>query len=188
MGAASADRLTQQKDAQLKSYKVKTATKIYAGTMVAVDGNGWALPAADAANLRVVGIADAQADNSAGADGALSVKVRRGVFRLVASSITQPMVGQIMYVVDDQTFDDGKGTNGIKAGRLVEYVGAADGWIEILGGLSQGAVTADAAVTAAADGTDLASTETLANDLKAKYNAAVTLINELKGIVNTYLA
>lgn len=39
---------------------------------------------------------------------------------------------------------------------------------------------ADSAITAEADATDLATVLTLANDLKAKYNAAVTLINELK--------
>lgn len=44
--------------------------------------------------------------------------------------------------------------------------------------------TANSAVTAVADATDLAEVLTLANDLKAKYNAAVTLINEFKTALN----
>lgn len=48
--------------------------------------------------------------------------------------------------------------------------------------------TADSAVTAVADATDLATALTLVNDLKAKYNAAVTLINEQKVQLNTLLA
>ncbi len=187
--AASADRLITQKDADEKAYPVKASTKIYAGTMVALDANGVALPAADAANLKVVGIADVQADNSAGAAGDIKVKVRRGVFKLPASSITDAMVGKLMYVVDDQTFDDAKGTNGIKAGRLVERISNTEGWIEILGAMGPGAVVADAAVTAVADAdaTYGQPEADLINDIKAKYNATVALVNELKAIVNTNL-
>ena len=45
--------------------------------------------------------------------------------------------------------------------------------------------TANSAVTAVADATDLAEVLTLANDIKAKYNAAVVLINEMKTSLNT---
>jgi hypothetical protein len=46
------------------------------------------------------------------------------------------------------------------------------------------AVTANSAPTVLVDATDDATVWALANDLKAKYNAAVTLINELKTILN----
>jgi len=45
--------------------------------------------------------------------------------------------------------------------------------------------TADAAATVVADGSDLATTQALANDIKALYNAAVPLINELKAKLDT---
>ena len=49
-----------------------------------------------------------------------------------------------------------------------------------------GALASPAAVaTVLADGNDAASTQALANDLKAKYNAAVTLINEMRTRFNT---
>jgi hypothetical protein len=166
--ALSTDRVTETKQRGAKSYPVKAATKIYAGAMVCVDGNGWALPAADAANLKMVGVATKQVDNSAGANGDLQVPVESPIVaRYSASSITQAMVGTMMYVVDDNTFDDALGTNGIKAGRLVEFISATEGWIEIRES-GQGSVLANAG------GTYTAAEQSLINDLKTKVN---TLIN-----------
>ena len=133
MAALAQDRTTRKKTPGLKAYPVKAATKIFAGSKVAVDANGWAVPAADAAGLRVVGVAYQQADNTAGANGAMMVLVDAPVIALFdATSITQAMVGQIMYVVDDHTFDDAPGVNAIKAGRLIEFVSVNSGWIEIM--------------------------------------------------------
>jgi hypothetical protein len=129
--ALSADRITQRQDPNFQSYPVKAATKIYAGSMVAVGADGFAIPAVNAANAIVVGVADKTVDNTAGADGALRVSVWRGVFLLKATSITQAMVGTVMYVVDDETFDDAVGAASIKAGRLIDYVSATSGWILI---------------------------------------------------------
>ena len=163
MAPLAADRITKQKDPKLKNYPVKTATTIYAGGLVAVDGNGFALPAADAANLKVVGVAKAQVVNS-GADGALSVQVETDVLvELPATSITQAMVGKVMYVVDDQTFDDAKGTNGVKAGRLAEFVSTTKGWLHVQP-TGPGSVVADADATYGQPEADLI------NDLKAKVN------------------
>jgi len=71
--------------------------------------------------------------NTTGADGAKNVRVRRqGVFEFDAASITQAMVGDPMYVVDDHTFDDAAGsTNDVKVGILVKYGSATKGWIDI---------------------------------------------------------
>ena len=161
--ALSADRITKTKDPKLKSYPVKTATTIYAGSIVAVDGNGFALPAADAANLKVVGVAQKQVVN-AGADGALSVNVETDILaEFAASSITQAMVGKVMYVVDDQTFDDAKGTNGVKAGRLAEFISTTKGYLHIQPA-GPGCVVADADATYGQPEADLI------NDLKAKVN------------------
>lgn len=168
MAALTNDRVTQKKQPGLKSYPVLASTVIYAGSLVAIQANGFAVPAADAANLRVVGVASARADNSAGANGAISVNVEAPVIaRFAASSITQAMVGQMMYVVDDQTVDDAIGTNGVKAGRLVEFISTTEGWIKVI-------ETGRAAVTADADAT--------------YGQPEADLINELKTIVNTLIA
>lgn len=164
MTALAADRNTQSKIGGIQIFPVDGGSTIYKGALVAVNAAGYLIPASDLANAKVVGVADEAVDNSAGADGALDCRVVSGrTFKFAASSITQAMVGEMMYVVDDQTFDDGVGTNGIKAGRLVQYVSATEGWIHIpFGGVGIGITTAD--------GSDAGTTQTLANAIKAAYN------------------
>ena len=48
--------------------KVAASTTIFAGSIVAANATGFAIPAADAAGIVVMGIAEEAADNSAGAD------------------------------------------------------------------------------------------------------------------------
>jgi len=164
MAALSADRNTLSKEGNVQQYPVDGGSTIYKGALVAINAAGYLIPAADAASARVVGVADEKVDNSAGADGDLNCRVVSGrAFKFDATAITQAMVNQIMYVVDDHTFDDSQGTNGIKAGRLVQYVSATSGWIFIpRGGISEGTVVANA--------TDLATAEALVNDIKTIIN------------------
>jgi hypothetical protein len=147
MAALTQDRITKKKFAfDGEPLPVKAATKIYAGAKVAVDANGFAVPASDTAALRVMGVAKATVDNTAGADGALIVNVLNGLFLFDATSITQAMLGQVMYVVDDHTFDDVAGTNGVKAGRLVSFVSTTSGWL-LVQPTAVGSVVADADAT-----------------------------------------
>lgn len=133
MTALSSDRLTSYREGIELDFPVAADTKIYAGSMVCVDADGYAVPAADTSGYLFLGVALEQVDNSAGADGAKNVRVRRtGVFEFDAASITQAMIGDPMYAVDDQTFDDAAGpTNDIKVGILVKYGSATKGWIDI---------------------------------------------------------
>ena len=48
------------------------------GTMVALNADGYAVPAAKAADLVIAGVAQSYANNRQGADGAEVVSVRRG--------------------------------------------------------------------------------------------------------------
>jgi len=129
----SADRATAYRDGLEQELPVAASTLIYAGSLVAVDAAGYAVPAADAAGLVVMGVAMARADNSAGAAGDIQVVVRRrGVFRFKGSGLAQAQVGQDMYAVDDQTVAAASvTTNDIKVGRLVAYISASDGWVAI---------------------------------------------------------
>lgn len=164
MPALTTDRITQKKQPGYKSYPLKAAAKIYAGSLVALDVNGFVVPAADTANLKVVGVAGVTVDNTAGADGAVTVTVEAPILaRFAAASITQAMVGRVMYVVDDQTFDDAVGTNAIKAGRLAEFLSTTEGWLEIRPA-GAGVVLADADATYGQPEADLI------NDLKVKVN------------------
>jgi len=134
MAVLAASIETSRKEAGLKSYPCGVDI-LYKGGFVAVDETGYAMafPAvASAVGLCFVGVAAEKVDNSGGSDGDDYVKVfTRGLFKMAATSITQVMVGEMMYLVDDQTFDDVPGTYGIPVGILVEYVSATEGWIDI---------------------------------------------------------
>lgn len=154
--ALTADKNFQSKGGRLFTYPVDGGSIIYKGALVCTNAAGFLVPAADTAGFsNCVGVADERVDNSAGADGALNCRVRCGERYLVnATSITQGMVGDQMFVVDDATFDDSAGVvNNIRAGILVEFVSATSGWILIAlpaitpgtigaGDIGAGAVTA----------------------------------------------
>lgn len=133
MAGLTRDRATSYREGVEVDYPVAAGAKIYAGSLVCVNADGFAVPAADTSGYVFVGVALEQMDNSAGANGAKSIRVRReGVFEFDAASITQAMVGDPMYVVDDHTFDDAAGpTNDIKVGLLVKFASATKGWIDI---------------------------------------------------------
>ncbi len=133
MAALTKDRATSYREGVEIDFPVAATTKIYAGSLVCVNASGYAVPAADTAGLKFIGVALQQMDNSTGANGDKSLRIRRtGVFEFDAASITQAMVGDSMYAVDDHTFDDAAGpTNDVKVGVLVKYASATRGWIDI---------------------------------------------------------
>lgn len=183
MAALTADRNTQSKIGEIAIYPVSATTQIYKGSLVMIDADGFLIPAADAANGRVVGVADENVDNNPGSDGDLDCRVVAGrKFRFAATAITQAMVNQCMYIVDDQTFDDSNGTNAIKAGRLVEFVSTTEGWIYIpKGGIHEGI----AAVAAPAGGTGATAG---AYDTAANRDLAIALINDMRTLFNDGVA
>jgi hypothetical protein len=133
MAGLTKDRATPYRDGIEIDYPVAANTKIFAGSLVCANTNGYLVPATDTIGLKFVGVAIEQMDNTGGANGAKKVRVRRvGAFEFDAASITQAMVGTSMYVVDDHTIDDSSGpTNDIRVGILVKYVSDTKGWIDI---------------------------------------------------------
>ncbi len=168
MTALTATRNTRSQGVGLKHYPVAATTTIYKGGMVCIDADGYAVPAADTSGLsNCIGVAHEDVDNSGGVDGDLNVRVELGrVHLLVATSITQAMVGDNMYVVDDQTFDDVDPGNSIRAGILMQFVSTTSGWILIAqlfdlgtvgaGDLGAGSVTITKIGADAVDGTKIA--------------------------------
>jgi hypothetical protein len=131
--ALSADRETREKIGIDTPVPVAASTKLYGGGLVAVDADGYAVPGADTAGLKICGVAQEQVDNSSGADGDLTVKVRRGrAFLLKGSGLTQAMLGDTLYAVDDETVAAASvTTNDIPAGKMVEFVSATAAWVLI---------------------------------------------------------
>ena len=107
MSALAADRNTLQKERVLRSIPVKASQLIYAGAIVCVNSSGLATKGATATGLTAVGVAEKRADNSAGADSAINVRVRRGVFcfdnSTSSDAIAEKDIGATVYIVDDHT-------------------------------------------------------------------------------------
>jgi hypothetical protein len=129
-----ADRDTPYRTGEDQSDPVKGATKIFAGSLVCLDANGWAVPGATATTLKARGRAEEQADNSGGADGAEAVRTRKGVFRFKnsgADPIDRSHIEGTAYIVDDETVAATNGTNTRSAAGKIVDLDAAGVWVEI---------------------------------------------------------
>ncbi|WP_299427201.1 hypothetical protein [uncultured Meiothermus sp.] len=132
MPPAIAPRDTPERDGQLFSVPVGANRHIWQGTLVVSDA-GWAAPGRTALNLRVIGRAEENANNTGGANGAIRVLVRRGVFKFdndPADLVTQAELWADCFITDDQTVSRTNGTNTkSRAGRVVGL--DADGvWVD----------------------------------------------------------
>jgi hypothetical protein len=116
MTSLAASRNTKQMNAPdvdvCSLYCPLDVTKVFKGGLVGINAAGYLVPASAGSDkqLKIVGVVsgpDEVYDNSAGAQGAISVKVDRGCFQLLNSpgtdAITQADQGRIVYAVDDQT-------------------------------------------------------------------------------------
>lgn len=132
MAILTADRDTRSRDGEYSVYPVAVDI-IYKGSMVCLNASGFLAPAQDAVGFsRVVGVAAENIDNSAGSAGDLNCRVRSGrAFRFATASIGTGDVGRMMYVTDDQNFEDIEGSFHINAGILVERESSTVGWIFI---------------------------------------------------------
>ena len=133
MAALTKDRNTVRKEGQYAAYPVKAGAKIFAGGLVCVGADGYAVPGSDTAGLKFVGVSRGYVDNAAGADGAVKVEVwRRGCFELSASGMVLANVGDAVYVVDDQTVGlAAAATNDVKCGTVSEFNSAASVYVDI---------------------------------------------------------
>ena len=124
---------TDRQDGLVLSF-LQGAENIYEGALVAINAAGYAVNAGDDASAVVVGVADETVDNSAGAAGDTSIKVRRsGVFNFVANwSAAQADVNTLVYAVDNQTVDlAANTTNDILVGRVVEVISSSKVRVDI---------------------------------------------------------
>lgn len=137
MAALTKDRNTKSKDIRRSiDVPVAATTTIYAGAMVAVNASGYLIPASDAAGITTVGVADHAADNSAGANGDIFCRVRKGVFAFntAGTVVDQADAFLSVYVSDDNTVEKIAGvTNNIVAGTLdsLDPDDATIAWVNI---------------------------------------------------------
>ena len=135
MAALTKGRNTPARSADIGEFPVKAATRIFAGALVAIDAAGWAVPMSTATTLVGVGRAEATADNSAGANGAIIVRVgRRDAYRFdnsaAADAITRSDIGNDCFGVDDQTVAKTNGTNTRSRAGKVFDVDTSGVWVK----------------------------------------------------------
>jgi hypothetical protein len=181
MAAATAQINTPERQGKVTAYPVAAATIIFAGTLVALDTNGNAVPASDAVGLRVVGLSQDTVDNSAGLAGALTVATKNGVFQLnnsAGDALDANDKGKICYVEDDNTVCEAGATHKVKAGRVLD-VGTDGVWVDTdPASVVPVAVTLGSTNGTAGAAADLAAlkaeTELLGDDVRAVHAALVT--------------
>lgn len=136
MVALIADRPTPMRQGDEESHPIKAATKVFAGGLVCLDANGWAAPGSSAVGLIARGRAERFVDNSTGANGDKSIRVRRGTFRwansAAADAITRAEIGDPAYVVDDQTVAKTSGGATRSIAGTIRDVDAQGVWVETL--------------------------------------------------------
>lgn len=111
--------------------KQKGSTTIYAGGLVMLNASGFALPGAAVASQTAAGVAMETSTNG-GADGTVSVLVRRGVYKFKNKSgdlVTQAMVLTNCYFEDDETVRLTSAGSSV-AGKVIQV--DSDGvWVQV---------------------------------------------------------
>jgi hypothetical protein len=132
MAALTEDRYTKHRDGLITAHPVKAATQIFKGSLVCIDATGYAVPGADSAGLKFAGVAIEGADNSGGADAALTVRVQTmGVFSFAKGGAEgQADTGSALNIVDCQTVTAAVTINSIACGKL-EGLDGSDLWVRI---------------------------------------------------------
>ena len=182
--------ITRKNAGGIITVPVKTGVTIEAGGFVLSDATGYAVAGSNLSGGKFLGIAVHGAVN-AGVSGAVSIKVyRQGLFKMAATSIAVTMQGASMFCNGPATFDD-VASNNVCVGRLIKFVSATLGWIDIADTGSAGAtgptgptgpegpagpnnlIIADPAVTMSREENlgGLTTAMALANGLKTNMNA-----------------
>ncbi len=126
MTALTADRDTVNRSGLLFSYPAKGGVMFFVGAIAAIDtATGLATKGTESTTLKGAGIVQERVDNTAGADGAANVPIRRGLWRVAnsagADQLTLKDVNSPGYIVDDQTVakTDGGGKRSV-AGTVID--------------------------------------------------------------------
>lgn len=105
---------------------VKGGTEIEACTMVAVNGEGYAVPASKKTGLKIAGIALEDVDNLKGEDGGEKISVKRGTYLWDNDgTIKETDVLKECFICDERTVtaaSEGSSAAGIVLGLEGEYV------------------------------------------------------------------
>ena len=132
--ALSQPRSTLERGRDILVVPVAANAVIQQGGLVAVSAAGYAAPGAVSTTLKAGGRAEESVDNTGGADGARSVKLKRGVFLFKNAAADPLTIADTLadcFIVDDETVARTNGGNTrSKAGKALE-IEANGVWVEI---------------------------------------------------------
>lgn len=130
--ALTADRNTPLKQTDIVVIGVGAGVRIFAGSLIALSATGFAIPGRTATGLTYVGRAEESVDNTAGADGAVAVKVHRNrAFKWANDgTVTQARLLKPVYIVDDATVAAADGTGTRSAAGLLVGIDSDGVWVE----------------------------------------------------------
>lgn len=116
-------------EVRYRRYRMAASTTIYAGELVMINSSGLAVACAAAASNRgIVGVSNAQVTSDASTP--TYITVMEGVFRIPGTSMTQAMVGTLVFGQADSSIG-ATGTNLPTAGMMIEFESATSGWVGI---------------------------------------------------------
>lgn len=192
MTALTEDRLLQKSDGVELDFPVAATEKIFGGALACVNAAGFALEGSDTAGLIFQGVCMNQVDNSSGANGALSVVLRRRglVLVIMGTAITQANVGDNVFLVDDQTVDlTANVTNKILCGIIAKYVSTTLAWIDIEPAIRQADVAthiADGSAAHAASAISFADSgnKTTATEVDAALDELYVSLTSAQGVIS----
>jgi hypothetical protein len=177
--ALSTDRDTPKRTGDLFGVPM-AAVKAYAGGIACINAAGYATPGATATTLTCIGRFNQQVDNSAGNAGDLLVNIERGVFRFGnsadADAITIAEVGDVAYIVDDETVAKTSGGNTRSRAGFIVDVDSRGVWVLMGYGLLSDPA---GALLAANNLSDLASAATARTNLGGGANKVCLSLHDL---------
>lgn len=132
MSALTADRNTPFREGGNHDFPVAASVTCYAGALAVLDSAGNAKPGVTGTGLVAVGRFGRQVVNGAVA-AAVTAPVRNGIFRWDNSAsgdaITKAEIGDICFIVDDQTVAKTSGTNTRSPAGIVTDVDTDGVWV-----------------------------------------------------------
>jgi hypothetical protein len=135
MTALTEGRNTPSRAGEATQGPVAAAVCCYEGGIAVRDSAGNLKPGVTATGLVAVGVFAARADNSSGSAADINADCARGVFRFGNSSagdaIAKAEIGDVCYIVDDQTVAKTSDTNQRSPAGIVQDVDAEGVWVAI---------------------------------------------------------
>ncbi|WP_322895183.1 MULTISPECIES: hypothetical protein [unclassified Yoonia] len=133
MAPLTEGRNTPQRIGDISAGKLAANALIYPGALLMRNAAGFILAGETATGSVGVGRAEEHLDNTGGANGDLDITFRTGVFRFAnsaaADEITIADIGEVCFIVDDQTVAATSGTDTRSPAGTVADVDALGVWV-----------------------------------------------------------